>query len=139
MVVIYKKAKAGISRQPRKQRLAVAKAKLHVRQNLMHTMLSSALRTKYSRRSIQVRKGDTVRVMRGQFRKQEGKVERVDLKNGKVYVAGVELKKQDASMVPYPLHPSNLKIELLDSSDARRKIVLARTVAVKESPSKNKE
>lgn len=118
--------KAGVSRQGRKQRLAVAKAKLHVKQNLMHSPLSKTLRAKYGTRAVQLRKGDTVRVMRGQFRKTEGKVERVDLKRGKVYVAGVELRKQDASMTPYPVHPSNVRIELLDLSDAKRKVVLAR-------------
>ena len=122
-----RKTKAGVSRQGRKQRLAISKAKLHVRQNLMHSPLNKTLRSKYGTRAVQVRKGDTVRVMRGQFRKKEGKVERVDLKRGKVYVAGVEITKQDASTTPYPVHPSNLRIELLDASDAKRKLVLART------------
>ena len=130
MAQTTKKAKAGVSIQGRKQRLALSKAKLHVQQNLMHSPLSKTLRTKYGRRSAQLRKGDTVRVMRGQFRRQEGKVERVDLKRGKVYVAGVELQKQDASMVPYPVHSSNLKIELVDTTDAKRKLVLARTVVI---------
>lgn len=122
-----KKTTAGTSRQGRKQRLALSKAKLHVKQNLMHSPLSTTLRKKYGTRAIQIRKGDTVRVMRGQFRKHEGKVERVDLKQGKVYVAGVEIKKQDASMTPYPVNPSNLRIELIDSSDVKRKAILART------------
>ncbi|MAG60641.1 50S ribosomal protein L24 [archaeon] len=127
MAETSKKTKTGTSSQGRKQRLALSKAKLHVRQNLMHSPLSKTLRSKYGRRAIQLRKGDTVRVMRGQFRKHEGKVERIDLKRGKAYVAGVELRKQDASMTPYPVNPSNLRIELVDLSDAKRKLVLART------------
>lgn len=113
--------------QGRKQRLALSKAALHVKQNLMHSPLSKTLREKYGTRAIQVRKGDTVRIMRGQFRKHEGKVDRVDLRRGKVYVAGAEIQKQDASMVQYPINPSNLRIELLDLSDKKRKAILART------------
>mgnify|MGYP000064096333 CR=1 FL=1 len=118
--------KSGSSTQARKQRFALAKAKLHIQQNLMHSQLSKTLRKKYSKRSTQVRKGDTVKVMRGQFSKKEGKVERVDLKRRKVYVAGVELIKQDGSTAAYPVHPSNLQIQLLESKDAKRKASLSR-------------
>ena len=137
MVKSIRKTRAGVSRQGRKQRLVVSKAKLHVRQNLMHSPLNKTLRSKYSRRAVQVRKGDTVRVMRGQFKKKEGKVERVDLKRGKIYVVGVEITKQDASKVLYPLHPSNVRIELLDVADAKRKVMLARTSNELEKLSKN--
>jgi large subunit ribosomal protein L24 len=114
--------------QARKQRFALAKAKLHGLQNLMHSQLNKVLREKYRRRSIQIKKGDTVKVMRGQFTKKEGKIERIDLKRRKVYVAGVELVKQDKSKVAYPLNPSNLQVQLLGDIDAKRKVILHRQI-----------
>lgn len=107
--------------QPRKQRKYRHRAPLHVKQKLLHAHLSPSLRGVYCRRSLQVRKGDKVRVLRGQFRKKEGKVERVSLKNERVFVHGVELLKRDGTKVLYPLAPSNLLITDLDLSDKKRK------------------
>ncbi len=138
MAVKKQKTGSWTSRQGRKQRLAIAKASLHKQQDLMHSQLNATLRSKYGRRSIQLRTGDTVRVMRGQFKKKEGKVEKVDLKRRKVYVAGIELQKQDGSTAAYPVHPSNLQIQLLETGDAKRKAVLARTVSTGKSAAEKK-
>ena len=70
---------------------------------------------------MQVRKGDKVKVLRGKFRKQEGKVERVELKRERVFVTGMDYTKKNGTKVPVPLRPSNLMIVALDMSDKRRK------------------
>ena len=105
----------------RKQRLSRYSADLHILQKFMHVHLSKALREKYGRRSILVRKGDTVKVLRGQYRGKEGKVELVNLKQGFVNVAGCELIKKEGSKSARPIKPSNVQIKTLDLSDARRK------------------
>ncbi len=107
------------SRQPRKQRKYIYNAPLSVLGRLMHSTLSKELRKKYSKRSIRVRKGDKVRILRGKFRKKEGKVNKVDLKKHAVYVDGIEITKKDGSKRFVGIHPSNLMIiELVD--DKRR-------------------
>lgn len=112
------------STQPRKQRKYRYNAPLHVKQKLVHVHLSADLRKKYVTRNVQVRKGDKVKVMRGQFAKKEGKVERVDLKREKVYVTGIEVIKKEGTKLPVALNPTNLMIIDLELSDKKRKAKL---------------
>ena len=110
------------SSQPRKQRKYRYNAPLHVRQKLVHVHLSRDLRKKYGTRAVQVRKGDKVKVMRGKFKKQEGKVERVNLKRERIFVTGLEYTKKNGSKVPVAFNPSNLMITVVDTNDKRRKL-----------------
>lgn len=87
----------------------------------MHIHLSSELREKYGLRNILVRKGDTVKIMHGQWKKKEGKVERVDLKRGRIFVTGANMIKKDGTKVMYPLHPSNVMALQLELNDKKRK------------------
>lgn len=108
--------------QPRKQRKFVAKAPYHLKGAQLNVHLSKELREKYQTRSIRVRKGDKVRIMRGQFIKIEGKVEEVNATKSKLYVAKVELPKKDGSKARYPINPSNVMIiELVDDDKKRFK------------------
>ncbi len=86
----------------------------------MVSPLSKELKKKYNRRSLRVRKGDKVKVMRGQFKGKEGKIEAVDLKNYKVNIENIEVVKKDGTKTRYPLHPSNLMLTELDTDDKRR-------------------
>ncbi|MBI2103016.1 50S ribosomal protein L24 [Candidatus Woesearchaeota archaeon] len=126
------------STQVRKQRKYVHRAPLHLKQKMMHTHVAKPLREKYGVRAIQLRKGDTVKVVRGEFRGKEGKVERITLKTGRVYVASMDRVKADGSKVPVIFHPSNLMIVEFDLSDKRRKAKLTSKNTLK-TPDKNKE
>ena len=93
---------------------------MHVKSRFLHAHLDKELREKYKKRSFRVITGDKIKVMRGQFRGKEGKVERVDLKKGRVYVTKVEKEKIDGSRMLYPLQPSNLLITELKLDDKKR-------------------
>lgn len=134
------------SSKPSKQRKALFNAPLHLRQKLLTAPLSHELREKYGIRRLPVRKGDVVRIMRGDWKGHEGKVVRVDLKKVRIYVEGVQRKKADQTPVYYPIHPSKVMIIKLDLSDKwRRKIIerkkkaLIETVEVEEQVSQEKE
>ena len=114
------------SRKQRKQRKFRSGAPLHVKQKFVHTHLSKDLRKKYSKRSIGLRKGDKIKVMLGQFRKHEGKVERIDLKKTRVFVNGVEITKKDGTKKMLALNPSNLMIIELNLDDKFRQKSLER-------------
>ncbi len=113
--------KVKISSKPRKQRKRHFNAPLHIRQKKMSAMLSPELRKKYGKRNIPVRKGDKVKVMRGDFAGIEGEVVRVNLKKYKVYVDKVKRRKTNGEEVLVGIHPSNLMIIDLNLEDARRK------------------
>lgn len=109
-----------ISSQPRKQRKARYNAPHHMRGSLLHASLSKDLQERYKRRSIRVIKGDTVKVLRGDYTGTEGKVDNVNTKNLKIVVDGVSIKKADGSEVPRPIDPSNVVITDLNLEDKRR-------------------
>ncbi|MDI3483506.1 MAG: large subunit ribosomal protein [Methanobacteriaceae archaeon] len=114
------------SKQPRKQRKFLHNAPLHIRHKIMSANLSKELREEYNRRSLPVRKGDKVEIMRGDFKGHQGKIERVDLKNYKVYVEGATIQKVDGTTTYFPIHPSNLQIIELNLEDEKRLKVLER-------------
>jgi len=115
------------SKQPRKQRKYSYNAPLHIKGKFMAAHLSKELIKKYNRRSIKVRKGDKVTILRGQFRKKTNKIERIDLKETKVYIAGVEMVKKDGTKVMYPIHPSNLVVTELNLDDKKRIAIVNRS------------
>jgi len=108
------------SKQPRKQRKYRHNAPLHIKQNFMKSHLSKELRTKYKKRSAILRKGDNVKIIRGQFKGKTGKVDLKSIKKGFVYVNGIEVIKKDGSKVNYPLNPSNMIITELNLDDKKR-------------------
>ena len=109
-----------MSIQPRKQRKALYTAPLHIRRKIMSANLSKDLRADLGKRSLPIRVGDKVQVVRGDFKGHEGKVESIDAKRYKVTVEGVTLSKPDGNAVLLPIHPSNLMIIEADLKDERR-------------------
>jgi large subunit ribosomal protein L24 len=108
------------SSQPRKQRKYLAKAPLHLRKKFVSVNLSKELRKKYGKRNIPLRKGDKVKIMVGKFSKKDGKVLEVRLRTGKIYVEGMQVKKQDGSKSNVPIKASNLQIIELNLDDKKR-------------------
>ena len=80
---------------PGKQRKAVYEADLRLQGANMAAHLSKDLRTKYAVRSIPLRVGDTVKVMRGDYVGRTGNVNHVDRKRINVYIQGDMRKKKD--------------------------------------------
>ncbi|MDR0900937.1 MAG: 50S ribosomal protein L24 [Methanobrevibacter sp.] len=115
-----------MSKQPRKQRKALYNAPLHARRKIMSVTLSKDLREDYNKRSLPIRTGDTVKVTRGEFKDHEGKVEKIDTRNYKVIVEGVNLSKPDGNSAFLPVHPSNLMIVDADIKDERRTRIIER-------------
>ena len=108
------------SKQPRKQRKYRYNAPLHLKQKFVGAHLSKELRKKYGKRSANLRKGDNVKIMRGQFKNKSGKIEKVDLKKTQIFVSGMGIVKKDGTKVRFPIHPSNLMITELNMDDKRR-------------------
>lgn len=106
--------------QPRKQRKYKHNAPLHIAGKFLSVNLSKELRQKHNKRSIRVKKGDKIKVMRGQYGKQTGVVERVSVKYTKVYVTGIDQIKKDGTKRLIPLVASNLQIVQLNTTDKKR-------------------
>ena len=100
--------------------------------------LSKELREKYSFKTLGVRKGDTVSVIRGDFQGVDGKVNKVDVKRGKLYIDGVTREKADGSSVFVPILPSKVKLTRISTDDKWRKNILKRH-GVKSEDGKSQE
>lgn len=109
------------STQPRKQRKFRHKAPLHLKQKFMHAHLSPELKKKYLTRNIQLRTGDKIKILRGLFKKKEGKIEKINLKKEHVFITGIEKIKKEGTKLLVPFHPSNLMITELNLDDKKRK------------------
>ena len=127
------------SKQPRKQRKYRHKAPLHVRQKFVSAHLSEVLRGRFEKRSLPLRKGDEVKVMRGEDKGFKGKIERIDLKNSKVYVEGLNVKKVDGSEVLRPVEPSNLLITETKMEDKRRQNIIERSRETREKKARKEK
>ncbi len=121
-----------VSKKPSKQRKRFFNAPLHKRGKIMSVHLSPELREKYGIRALPIRKGDKVRVMRGDAKGMEGKVVRVDRKKYRVYIEGITRTNQRGDEVLIPIHYSNLMITDLDLSDKWRKRKLEKLVELKK-------
>lgn len=108
------------SKQPRKQRKYRAKAPLHSRHKLLSTNLNKELRKKYNRRSFPLRKGDTVKVMRGKFKGKSGKITIINPTKMKVAIEGIQNQKKDGTKVNVYFDPSNLQISEMILEDKKR-------------------
>ena len=114
------------SRSPAKQRKYAYNAPAHIKRKMLSSGLAKELRTKHKTRSMTVRKGDKVKVLRGQFKGHIGKIDRTDLDSCKIFVIGAEVIKRDGTKALYPLHPSNVIIVELEMSDKKRSKILER-------------
>jgi len=122
------------SKKARKQRKAFYNAPTHIRRKNISSHLSEELQKEYKIRSLQVIKGDTVKVMRGDEDIQgiEGKVTSVVTKNGRINVEGVTIAKADGTQTARSVHASKVMITKLDLSDPKRKEKLARAKEVSQ-------
>ncbi|RLG91081.1 MAG: 50S ribosomal protein L24 [Candidatus Hecatellales archaeon] len=121
-----------VSAKPSKQRKFLWNAPLHKRHKLMSAPLSIELRAKYGRRSLPVREGDVVKVVRGDYAGMEGKVKSVDLKNYRITIEGITREKADGTTIFIPIHPSKVEIRRLNLSDKWRAEKLAQKQVTEE-------
>lgn len=106
--------------QPRKQRKFRCNAPLHIKHKMLAAPLSKELRKKYGKKAIAVRKGDTVKIMKGAFAGKQGKILIVDTKRMRVYIEGIQRTRKDGTKTNVPFYPSTLLITEIGSEDKRR-------------------
>jgi large subunit ribosomal protein L24 len=109
------------SYKPNKVRKRVFNAPLHKISKMLNARLSDELRAKYAFKTTRVRKGDSVKIVRGEFAGVEGKVTSVDTKRSKITVEGVSRESVKGEQVPVKIHASKVIITSLNLDDKLRK------------------
>ena len=114
-----------MSSQRRKSRKAYFSAPSSVKRRMMSAQLSKELAKKYQTRSIPVRNGDTVKVVRGPNKNREGKVTEVYRRRWCIHIEKLVKEKMNGQQAKIPIHPSNCQVTNL-RLDKDRKALLAR-------------
>lgn len=122
------------TREPSKQRKAIYQANGQKLRKLLAAPLSDDLRKIQGRSSYPVRKGDTVKIVRGDFAGIEGKVNDVDTHGRRLFVEGVSREMTSGTSTNVSVHTSKVVITKLNLDDKWRaeSVKLAQTAAPKE-------
>ena len=116
------------------------RAPYHVLSKQLGSHLSKDLRQKYDTRSIRVTIGDTVRVLRGEYKGVDGKVKEVNTLKNSVTIEGIKKEKLKGGQFDVYIHSSNLLVTELNTSDKWRIQKLeGKSKASKEKETKPKE
>jgi large subunit ribosomal protein L24 len=97
----------------------------HQRDSMVGATLSDNLRQQYKRRSARVVKGDSVKVMRGEYKGVEGKVEKVNTERGTLEIEGIQREKVRGGQVKVAIHSSKVMITGLKGDDKYRTAMLS--------------
>jgi large subunit ribosomal protein L24 len=111
---------------------------------MVASTLNDSLRQRYKTRNTRVIKGDSVRVMRGEYSGIEGKVEKVNTARATLSIEGIQREKIRGGNVKVQIHASNVMITTLNLDDKYRQIKLERLAevgnkAVKRESTKRKK
>ena len=106
--------------KPSKQRKLLYQSPAHRVRKLLTAPLSDELRTSHGRRSYPVRKGDTVKILRGDFAGIEGKITDVDTGKQRVFIEGVQREKGAGTQANVSVHSSKVIITKLNLDDKWR-------------------
>jgi large subunit ribosomal protein L24 len=111
---------------------------------MVASTLNDSLRQRYKTRNTRVIKGDSVRVMRGEYSGIEGKVEKVNTARATLSIEGIQREKIRGGNVKVQIHASNVMITTLNLDDKYRQTKLERLAeagnnAVKRESAKRKK
>jgi len=108
------------STKPSKQRVALYNLTAHRIRKLLSAPLSVELKTNHGRNSYPVRKGDTVKIVRGDFAGIEGKITKIDTRRQRLFVEGVSREKVAGTSTNVSVHSSKVMITKLNLDDKWR-------------------
>src|SRR5213593_841263 len=114
----------------------------HAREKFLGANVSESQREQHKKRSVRVIKGDTVRIVRGEYAGIEGKVEKVNTERSTLSIEGVQREKIRGGNVKVQIHASNVQIITLNTEDDYRmksKEKEKKGKEIKKEPKKKKE
>jgi len=92
----------------------------HRLDKMLGARLADELREQYKKKTLRVVKGDSVMVVRGEYKGRGGRVEGVDTERGMLNIEGMQREKIRGGQVKVPIHASNVKITGLSLEDKAR-------------------
>ena len=98
----------------------IFQATMQTRSKQLGANLSKDLQKKYGKKSARVIEGDSVTILRGEFKGVDGKVSKISTQKSSVAIDGVKKEKTKGDKFDVYIHSSNLVITSLNGDDKWR-------------------
>ena len=82
--------------------------------------LSKDLHKKYGKRSVRVIEGDSIRIVRGEYKGVDGKISTISTQKNSVSIEGIKKEKTKGDKFDVYIHTSNLVVTSLNTGDKWR-------------------
>ncbi len=102
----------------------IYRATYTTRSKQLSSPLSKDLQKKYGKRSIRITLGDTVKVIRGEYRGVDGKVSKIEMAASSIAVEGIKKEKSRGEKFDIFIPASNVVVTGLNLDDHWRKTKL---------------
>ena len=110
-------------------------ATFQTRSKQLGSALSKDLQKKYGKRSVRINEGDSIKIVRGEFKGVDGKIAKVFPQKNNVTIEGIKKEKTKGEKFDVHIHTSNLLVTSLNSEN-RWRIVKLEGKDPKKTPAK---
>lgn len=98
----------------------IYQATFQTRSKQLGSALSKDLQKKYGKKSTRAIEGDTITILRGEFKGVSGKITKISKEKTSVTVEGVKKEKTKGDKFDVYIHTSNVVVTALNTSDKWR-------------------
>ncbi len=98
----------------------IYRATFQTRSKQLGSALSKDLHKKYGKRSVRVNEGDSVKIVRGEFKGVDGKISKVSPQKNSVVIEGIKKEKTKGDKFDVYIHTSNLVVTSLSTENKWR-------------------
>ncbi len=95
-------------------------ATFQTRSKQLGSALSKDLQKKYGKRSVRVNEGDSIKIVRGEYKGVDGKISKVSPQKNSVTIDGIKKEKTKGDKFDVYIHTSNLLVTSLNSENRWR-------------------
>ena len=98
----------------------IYQATFQIRSKQLGSSLSKDLQKKYGKKSTRAIVGDTITILRGEFKGVSGKITKISTEKTSVTIEGVKKEKTKGDKFDVYIHTSNVVVTSLNTSDKWR-------------------
>ena len=98
----------------------IYRATYHTKSKQLGSALSKDLQKKYGKRSVRVAEGDSVKIIRGEFKGVDGKISKISTQKNSVAIEGIKKEQTRGEKYDVYIHTSDLIVTSLNSDDKWR-------------------
>ncbi len=95
-------------------------ATYNTRSKQLGSSLSKDLQKKYGKRSVRINEGDSIKIVRGEFKGVDGKISKISPQKNSVSIEGIKKEKTKGDKFDVYIHTSNLVVTSLNTGNKWR-------------------